>query len=462
MENGGENMDVIEIGFMIKSFRERNNIKQAELAEKLGVTISALSKIESGKQRVDTATFIAYLNMSKEYDKFFNIDMDADANQVQISNVRAKDGLFQDLITFCREYPRITLEEVSKHEAGHMIRHELPIKLLEKANLNPDEYKAYGSVGHGSWTKTPWVAFLNKSVTDSAQKGIYVALLFRGDGEGFYLSLCQGYSYFQEKYGSEAKDNIKKVADYLKKELRTIDEKMNVEEIDLGTEANLASSYESAHIIGKYYYVSQDIDEESFISDFKSLMLTYREVCGLMKDKSYDAFIESILKFQSLDYAAEIEQKNFLESLYIDTNVIMDRPDIVTEIDGKRMIFEIKTHKVRPVRNRAVALHAMETANYKCECNPEHETFITKKGKPFFEIHHLIPMSEQGNFQGWLDNLDNIVVLCPNCHKALEMGSDETKEAMLRKLFYSRIEKLENKGIELTFSKLKKIYGIND
>jgi transcriptional regulator with XRE-family HTH domain len=43
-------MDLIEIGLMIKSFRERNNIKQSELAEKLGITVSALSEIESGNE----------------------------------------------------------------------------------------------------------------------------------------------------------------------------------------------------------------------------------------------------------------------------------------------------------------------------------------------------------------------------------------------------------------------------
>lgn len=53
IESGGETMDVIEIGFKIKSYREQNNITHVDMAEQLEVTTSALSKIESGKQKVD-------------------------------------------------------------------------------------------------------------------------------------------------------------------------------------------------------------------------------------------------------------------------------------------------------------------------------------------------------------------------------------------------------------------------
>jgi len=453
-------MHLSELGFIIKSYRERNNIKQNDFADKLGITISALSKIESGKQKVDTATFIEYLKLSKEYDKFFDLDADEDTKWTKIINYSNQDGLFRKLSTFCRRYPQTTLENFKGHEVGNLIRHELPMSLLDKANLNSDEYRAYGSVGIGMWARIPWIAFLDKSVTDTVQKGIYVSVLFKGDGTGFYLSLNQGYNYFQDQYGNEAKENIKKVADYLKRELRTIDEKMRLEKIDLGVDTTLVSAYENAHIVGKYYDAYQDIDEEDFINDFQALMLTYREVSGLMKDRSYEAFIESILKYQSLDYADEIDQKNFFESLYINSSA--KRPDFITEIDGKRIAFEMKTYRSKPVRNRMRALQAMEDANYTCEYNTEHETFMTNKGKPYIEAHHLIPMKEQENFDEYLDNPANILVLCPNCNKAIEMGSDDIKETMLRKLFYSRIEKLENMGIELTFSQLKKMYGIKD
>lgn len=85
-----------------------------------------------------------------------------------------------------------------------------------------------------------------------------------------------------------------------------------------------------------------------------------------MTDKNYEAFIESILKYQSSDYADEIEQKNFFESLCINSRDTKC-PDIITEIDGKRIAFEVNTYKTKPVRNRMLALRSMEEANYRCE-----------------------------------------------------------------------------------------------
>ena len=46
------------------------------------------------------------------------------------------------------------------------------------------------------------------------------------------------------------------------------------------------------------------------------------------------------------------------------------------------------------------AKNALVKANFKCELNPAHQTFINKKtGNPYMEAHHLIPMSKQGLFE---------------------------------------------------------------
>lgn len=460
MKAGGDYMDLTEIGFRIKSYRERNNIKQADLAKELGLTISALSKIEAGKQKVDGSTLIAYLNISKEYEEFF--DITEDWAKLMANHENERNGLFNQLSNFCREYPSVVLQEFAGHEVGRLMRHELPLRILEGANLNTDEYKAYGSVGIGTWAKVPWIAFLDRAISDTVQKGIYVTYLFRGDGKGFYLSLNQGYAFFQERYGDESKIIIDKVTKYLRSELRTIDEKMNAEAIDLGGDTSLISAYESAHIIGKYYDANEELQEGNFIEDFKSIMLTYKEVCGLLKGKSYEAFIESIVNFQSIDFSEEIENDNFIKYIYLNTNHKDYVADFITEIDGKRAMFEMKAYNVRPRKNAMIARQSMEVANYRCEYDPEHETFDTNNGKPYVEVHHLIPIKEQDRFNFYLDNSANIVVLCPNCHKAIHMGSDEVKEKMLRKLFYPRAEKLESKGIELTFSQLKEMYGLKD
>lgn len=464
IESRGENMDVTEIGLRIKFYREQNNITQADMAEQLELTTSALSKIESGKQKVDAVTLIEFLKISKDYDWIFDIQND-DLDFTRSENIHIEKGsssIFNQFVSFCKSYPQKISEKFSGNETGGLIRHQLPLDLLEKSNLDMKLYKAYGSVGIGSWAKIPWIAFLDKSITDTVQKGIYVSYFFRGDGKGFYLSLNQGYAFFQERYGDEAKSAIKKVAVQLKKELRTVGDQMQTKEISLDSETSLGLAYEYGHILGKYYDVNDEIKDEDFVSDFKSLMLTYKEVSGLLKGKSYEAFADSIINYQSLEFTTEIEDKNFIDSIYFNSKSETFKPDFLTEIDGKKMIFEVKNYKATVRRNPMIARQSLEIANYKCEFDPDHETFLTNSEKPYMEVHHLIPINEQENFEYYLDNSANIVVLCPNCHKAIHHGSDEIKEKMLRQLFFSRIEKLESKGIELTFSQLKKMYKVDD
>ncbi|MEG0664633.1 MAG: hypothetical protein RR483_06005, partial [Clostridia bacterium] len=49
---------------------------------------------------------------------------------------------------------------------------------------------------------------------------------------------------------------------------------------------------------------------------------------------------------------------------------------------------------------------------YKCEINPEHETFHNGR-HPYMEGHHLIPMSQQDFYTFSLDVPPNIISLCP-------------------------------------------------
>lgn len=37
-----------------------------------------------------------------------------------------------------------------------------------------------------------------------------------------------------------------------------------------------------------------------------------------------------------------------------------------------------------------------------------------KKGQPFLEVHHIHYLSNGGN-----DTIDNVIALCPNCHRKI-------------------------------------------
>ena len=109
-------------------------------------------------------------------------------------------------------------------------------------------------------------------------------------------------------------------------------------------------------------------------------------------------------------------------------------------------------------RNPVISKNAIKLASFKCELNHNHETFVTNADKPYVEAHHLIPLSCQRDFKYSLDVEANVVCLCPNCHRKLHYGKDIIKE--LKILFDSRIEKLNQCGIDITFEKLVEYYKV--
>lgn len=58
--------------------------------------------------------------------------------------------------------------------------------------LSDSTYKVKGSVGVGSATKTPWIAILNRNITDTTREGVYIVFLFSSDCKNVYLTLNQG------------------------------------------------------------------------------------------------------------------------------------------------------------------------------------------------------------------------------------------------------------------------------
>lgn len=114
-------------------------------------------------------------------------------------------------------------------------------------------------------------------------------------------------------------------------------------------------------------------------------------------------------------------------------------------------------------RSPNVALNALKAANYTCEANPNHTTFISVSGNPFAECHHLIPVSLQSNFpDASLDVKENVVVLCPNCHRLVHYGIDQEKRGLLDVLWNTRNEGLSRREISVTYEEFLGIYLQNN
>lgn len=120
---------------------------------------------------------------------------------------------------------------------------------------------------------------------------------------------------------------------------------------------------------------------------------------------------------------------------------------------------ELATASVeRYKRNATVGKEAITLAEYHCELDFTHETFVTRNNLRYIEAHHLIPLSKQASFDNSLDVKANIVALCPNCHAKLHYGTEDDIKPLLEKLYTERKTKLERSGIDITLETLFSYY----
>ncbi len=76
------------------------------------------------------------------------------------------------------------------------------------------------------------------------------------------------------------------------------------------------------------------------------------------------------------------------------------------------------------------------------------------------EAHHLIPMGKQGAFEYDIDVPENIMSLCPNCHKKIHLSEDIAKGDMLKKAYDMKRNHLREGGIDIDAKTLFEIYDI--
>lgn len=68
-------------------------------------------------------------------------------------------------------------------------------------------------------------------------------------------------------------------------------------------------------------------------------------------------------------------------------------------------------------RSQLVRDFALSVANGVCQACEKDAPFRTNMGKPFLEVHHIHRRSDGG-----LDDPENVIAVCPNCHREIHYG----------------------------------------
>jgi len=348
------------------------------------------------------------------------------------------------------------LSAKNTHFAGNIlasfIRQTAPPTISAKAAITT-KYKIQGSAGQATWAEIPWISIFDSQITTSAQKGYYIVYLFRSDMSGVYLSLNMGWTQFERKFKSigQAQQMILDTAVACRELIRSSLTEFSYEPIDLITNRNLGKGYELGHICGKLYSKDYIPDDRVLVDDLRNLIGVYRELRGHVNRKEITNLAMEYLKEQAeredwedVGYQAEVA-----EAAPIDIPITpQEKPEHI-EVKGR------EKWKTNPGHAKACLINS----RYKCEVNPDHQTFISQvTNNNYVEAHHLIPMEFQERFLYSLDIPANIMSMCPNCHKLLHHARHIDKVKLLSLLLEKRRDALENAGISLSLSDLTWLY----
>lgn len=108
---------------------------------------------------------------------------------------------------------------------------------------------------------------------------------------------------------------------------------------------------------------------------------------------------------------------------------------------------------------------AIQKAYYCCEKDHNHTTFVSNRtNKSYMEAHHLIPVCFQQEI--WdkyhinIDCIENLVSLCPICHKAFHYGTKEVKTKIITELYEKILPKYKSINFNITLDEIMNLYNI--
>lgn len=208
-------------------------------------------------------------------------------------------------------------------------------KLLKKIELDikniiDEKYIIKSACGQGNLAEVPWICIFDSSITKKAEQGIYIAILFKRDMSGFYLTLNQGMQAFRDKYGMKGDEYLNKVSEYFRKNI--ISSVFNLPSIDLNVlKGSRGKGYEKATIIAKYYE-KDNVNILELKQDIMEMLEIYEDICDELNYISYEQVISNIIN----NYDEELIFANREESLSNEEHIVL-----------KKKLSEIKIPSIR-------------------------------------------------------------------------------------------------------------------
>lgn len=192
-------------------------------------------------------------------------------------------------------------------------------------------------------------------------------------------------------------------------------------------------------IMFKLLLEKDNIEQDDFrykIPYIKSMedINNYDNINGSSYEKIISWTISYLLKWDVL-----ITENNIYK---INENKFPIIKDILSKIEFEDMFFEIETLyqkselRKKYKRNQNLIKEVISKSNFKCFFDSSHITFETNQMENYLEGHHIIPMCFSDSFKFNLDIEENLVPLCPNCHRKIHLSTDKTKKELIKDFYH--------------------------
>lgn len=183
-----------------------------------------------------------------------------------------RDLLIQMMNTFAKE----KTGPFGGNKAMGLYTNDFPQELYKTRLFNETQFKIEGSVGKGVWADASWVCIMDRDITTSVRRGVYIAFLFCADGKAFYMTLNQGMEELKEQHGrKKATEMMREIA---AKVVSTIDiyDFESEPQITLGT-TERAKMYEKGTVCYKKYSCANMPDDEVLLHDLRNMTDIYAQ-----------------------------------------------------------------------------------------------------------------------------------------------------------------------------------------
>ncbi|MFD0589734.1 MrcB family domain-containing protein [Paenibacillus sp. GCM10027627] len=237
--------------------------------------IKALSSILEENSEGQTLSFKStiwdYMNesMMEELHRYALTELDNYNN-----NLAAPISLKQSITQIMNSYVNAKTQVFTNHSLGALLRQTLPTN-IKRLSFIDEKYKVQGSIGQGNWANIPWLAILDKRITETTQYGEYVVYLFAEDMNSVYLTLAQGVTLPLRDRGR------KEGYQYLEQKVREMRELLPLEYMQKDDNIHLTSSglgrdYQVSTVAYIRYERDNIPEENQLISDLENMVSNYK------------------------------------------------------------------------------------------------------------------------------------------------------------------------------------------